>query len=150
MCKGCKKQRNPGGPTPSRSISVRGPGHPIKLRYIGGSDELLSFKGIATREEYVVGGKINLVIADSRDLSAGISWAPGLLEMTDAQGHKLFEIHVPLKEEIEAEAEAQVRKEEALEAAEALALPAEEPEKPKRRKAKPKVEPDGEGTVSGD
>ena len=141
MCRGCKKQHNPVGGTPSRSVSVRGPGHPVKLRYIGGSDELLSFEGIATRKEYVVGGRINVIEVDSRDLSAGISWAPGLLEMTDAQGHKLFEIHVPLKEEIEAEARAQ----EAREAAEALAVES----KPKRSKAKPK-EPDGEGTVSGD
>jgi len=148
MCAGCKKQHNPTGGKVSRSVSVRGPGHPVKLRYIGGSDELLSFEGIATRKEYVVGGKINLVAVDSRDLSAGISWAPGLLEMTDAQGHKLFEIHVPLKEEIEAEAKAEAMKEKAWASAEALALPPEEKSKVRRRKAK--VEPDGESTVPGD
>ena len=148
MCIGCDKQHNPVGGKVSRSVSVRGPGHPVKLRYIGDSDELLSFEGIATREEYVVGGRINVIEVDSRDLSAGISWAPGLLEMTDARGHKFFEIHVPLAEEIEAEAKAKAMKEEAWEAAEALALPQEEPVKPKRRKRK--AESDGQSTISGD
>lgn len=138
MCTECnKKGRHGSNPGSSKKISVFGPGHDVKVRYVGASKDLLDFDGPATRKIYTVGGRINLVVADSRDLSTGVSWAPGLLEMTDAQGHKLFEIHVPLKEEIEAK----VRAQEAREAAEALAV------KPKRRKAE---EPDGEGTVSGD
>jgi len=131
-------------------VSVFGPGADVKLRYLGDSKDLLGFEGPATRREYVVGGRINLVAVDSRDLSTGISWAPGLLEMADDAGAKLFEFHRPLKEEIEAEAEARAMKEEAWKNAEALALPPEEPE-PKRRKAKPKAEAsDDEGALPGD
>jgi len=133
MCKNCPKKANPG--KGSRKISVFGPGTEVKLRYLGDSEELLSFEGPATRQEYVVGGKINLVTVDSRDLATGISWAPGLLEMTDPAGAKLFEFHRPLKEEVEAEAKAKAMAEEAWKNAEALALPPEEA-KPKRRKAK--------------
>jgi len=146
MCKNCPKKANPG--RGSRKISVFGPGTEVKLRYLGDSKELLSYEGPATRQEYVVGGRINLVTADSRDLSTGISWAPGLLEMTDPAGAKLFEFHRPLKEEVEAEAEAKAMAEEAWRNAEALALPPEEP-KPKRRKAKAE-ESDGEGALPGD
>ena len=138
-CRGCgKKGRHGSNPGPGRKVSVFGPGVDVKLRYVGGSEELLHFEGPATRKEYTVGGKINLVVADSRDLSMGVSWAPGLLEMTDPAGAKLFEIHVPLKEELEAEAEARARQDEAWKAAEGLALPPEAKSKVKRRKAKPK------------
>lgn len=149
MCKNCPKKA--GTRSGSRKVSAFGPGRDVKVRYLGDSEELLSYEGAATRKEYVVGGKINLVTVDSRDLATGVSWAPGLLEMSDGKGKggKLFEIHVPLKEEVEAEAEAEARKEKAWEDAEALALPSEELVKPKRSKAKA-IESDGEGTVSGD
>lgn len=143
MCKNCP-QKVGGSHEVSKKISVFGPGTIVKLRYLGDSKKMLSFEGAATRVEYVVGGKINLVDADSRDLSTGISWAPGLLEMTDSAGAKLFEIHVPLKEEIEAEAAAKARVEEAWEAAEALALPPEVKSKAKEK------EPDGESPLPGD
>jgi len=141
MCKNCPKKANPG--KGSRKISVFGPGTEVKLRYLGDSKELLSYEGPATRQEYVVGGRINLITADSRDLSTGISWAPGLLEMTDPAGAKLFEFHRSLKEEVEAEAEAKAMAEEAWRNAEALALPPEEPAKPKR-KAKAKTSNDAD------
>lgn len=149
MCTKCPggHSRRRHGPSPTKKMSVFGPGSDVKLRYLGDSKELLDFEGPATRKIYTVGGRINLMTADSRDLSTGISWAPGLLELTDDAGAKLFEFHRPLREEIEAEAEARARKEEAWEAAEALVLPSE-PAKSKRRKAK--VESDGEGTVPGD
>jgi hypothetical protein len=133
-------------------LTARVPGEKIKLRYLGDSDELLVFTGAATRAEYKVGGRLNLVEAYQADLATGISWAPGLLELRGKSGEKLFEIHVPLAEEIKAEAEAKARAKEAWEAAEALALPPEEPEgepKAKRRKAKER-EPDAESSVPGD
>lgn len=151
MCKGCPKPANnphAGG----KRLTAHVPGEPVKLRYLGESDELLMFVGPATRAEYVVGGKKNLVEAYRADLATGISWAPGLLELTGEGGKKLFEIHVPLAEEAEAEAEARAMAEKAWADAEALALPPEEPEaepKVKRRKAK-EQEPDAESSVPGD
>ena len=80
----------------SKKVSARGTGFTVKLRYLGDSEEILSFTGAATRSEYKVGGRINLVDVDSRDLSTGVSWAPGLLELT-GPGGKLFDIHTPRK-----------------------------------------------------
>jgi hypothetical protein len=148
MCRNCTKRRNPSGTKQGgRRLAARVPGELVKLRYLGDSDELLIYEGAATRTEYTVGGKINLVEAYQADLATGISWAPGLLEITGEGGKKLFEIHVPLKEEMEAEARAKARAQEAWENAEALALPPEEPEAEPKRKKK---EPDGESPVSGD
>ena len=118
MCKNCPKRVNTRSGT--KKVSVFGPGKDVKLRYLGSSKELLSYEGAATRQEYVVGGKINLIIVDSRDLATGISWAPGLLELTDESGMKLFEFHVPLKEEVEAERKAKEVMKKAWEDAEAL------------------------------
>ena len=142
MCEDCPKKvisSHAGG----KRLSARLPGELVKLRYLGDPDELLTFVGAATRAEYTVGGKANLVEAYQADLATGVSWAPGLLELTGQGGKKLFEIHVPLKEEMEAEARAK----EARESAEALAPPPEEPEAEPKRKKK---EPDGESSLSGD
>ena len=149
MCKNCP-QKVGSSHASNKKVSVFGPGTTVKLRYLGDSKKLLSFEGAATRKEYVIGGQINLVDVDSRDLSTGISWAPGLLEVTDSAGAKLFEIHVPLKEEIEAEAEAKARAEEAREAAEALALPPEEPASAKKRRRAEEEESDAESPLPGD
>jgi hypothetical protein len=147
MCKNCPKKVG-GSAKGTKKVSVFGPGTDVKLRYLGDSKELLEYEGPATRKGYVVGGRINLVTVDSRDLATGISWAPGLLEMTDPAGAKLFEFHRPLKEEVEAERKAREMEAQAWADAEALALPPEEP-KPKRRKAKAE-EPDGESSLPGD
>lgn len=143
MCN-CTKRGNPtdtgGG---SRKVASRTPGELVKLKYLGDSNELISFEGAATRTEYTVGGRFNLIEAYSSDLATGISWAPGLLELRGKGGEKLFKIHAPLKEEIEAEAASKARVKEAWEAAEELALSSEEPEVKEE-------EPDGESTLSGD
>jgi hypothetical protein len=145
-CRGCGRRRG-SSVQGSKKMSVFGPGHEVRLRYLGDSKELLDFAGPATRKLYTVGGRLNLISADSRDLSTGISWAPGLLELTDSAGAKLFEFHRPLKKEIEAERKAREMEKKAWEAAEALALPPEEP-KPKRRKAK--VRADDTDSISTD
>lgn len=149
-CRGCgRRGRQQHGPDPIRKVSVFGPGTDVKVKYLGDSKDLLDFEGPATRKVYTVGGRINLITVDSRDLTTGVSWALGLLQLADGNGVKLFEIHVPLEEEIEAEAEVEARKQEAWEAVEALALAPEKPVKSKR-KAKAKVEPDGESPLPGD
>lgn len=148
MCKNCPRQHNLGGARrDGKRLSARVPGELVKLRYLDDPDELTAFTGAATRTEYVVGGRLNLVEAHRADLATGISWAPGLLELTGEGGKKLFEIHVPLAEEIEAEAKARARVEEAWQNAEALALPPEEAEARLKRKKK---EPDGESPLPGD
>jgi len=148
MCKNCPKPATSSHASGKR-LTARVPGELVKLRYLGDSDELITYEGAATRAEYIVGGKINLVEAYQADIATGISWAPGLLELTGEGGKKLFEIHVPLAEEIEAEAEAKARAKEAWEAAEALALPQEEAE-PKAKQRKAKEEPSGESPLPGD
>jgi len=146
MCKNCPKPASDSHAS-TRRLTARVPGEKIKLRYLGDSDELLVFTGAATRAEYTVGGRLNLVEAYQADLATGISWAPGLLELRGKGGEKLFEIHVPLAEEVEAEAKARAMAEQAWQDAEALALPPEEPEaKPKRKKK----EPDAESPLPGD
>jgi len=151
MCKNCPKPAT-NSQAGGRRLTARVPGDLIKLRYLGDSDELLVYEGAATRTGYTVGGRLNLVEAYQADLATGISWAPGLLELTGEGGKKLFEIHVPLAAEVEAEAKAKARAEEARQMAEALALPPEEAEaepKAKRRQAK-EEEPDGESPLPGD
>jgi len=146
-CRNCPKRGNPSGAA-GRRLAARSPGETVKLKYLGESPELVTFEGAATRTEYVVGGRINLVDAYGSDIATGISWAPGLLELTGEGGRKLFKIHVPLTEEIEAEAKAEALKRQAWEAAEALALPPEEPEaepKPKSDEAD-----DGQDSISTD
>lgn len=138
MACGCagRRRRNVGNVTQVKMI---------KIRYLGDLEEPTVFKGVATKTPYQFCVKMNLDDVDVRDLSIGRSTHPGLFELRDSKGQRLFKKHVPLKEELEAEARAQ----EAREAAEALAVSPGEP-KPKRRKAKPPEEPDDEGAVPGD
>ena len=117
----------------------------IKIRYLGDLEEPTEFKGVATKTPYQFCVRMNLDEVDMRDLSIGRSTHPGLFELRGPKGERLFRKHVPLKEELEAEARAQ----EAREAAEALAV-SPEGTKPKRRKAKPLKEPDGENPLPGD
>lgn len=104
----------------------------IKIRYLGDAEEPIDFVGVATKNVYTFGGKINLGEVDVRDLAIGRSTHPGLFELTNDKGQKLFEMHVPLKEEVET---ARAMKQKAWEDAEAIALP---------------EEADGESTVPGD
>lgn len=103
----------------------------VKVHYLGDFEEPFIFMGVATKTPYKFGGRINLGEVDARDLSIGRSTRPGLLELTDGKGQKLFELWTPLQEQKEAEA----RTQEAQEAAEALAVP----EGPKKSKAKRKL-----------
>jgi hypothetical protein len=64
----------------------------VKLHYLGGFEEPFIFMGVATGEPYKFGGRINLGEVDSRDLTIGQSTHPGLLELTDNKGQKLFEL----------------------------------------------------------
>jgi hypothetical protein len=83
--------------------SAVGPGVKIKVRYLGDAEEPQEFIGAATRSEYHFGGKINLGEVDSRDLATGVSYAPGLFELTGPGGEKLFTLHIPLKRKKKAE-----------------------------------------------
>lgn len=85
--------------------SAIGPGVMIKVRYLGDAEEPQLFVGAATRSEYHFGGRINLGEVDSRDLMTGVSYAPGLFELTGPGGEKLFTVHVPLKRKAKAEKE---------------------------------------------
>jgi len=67
----------------------------IKVRYLGDFDEPFVFVGVATKTPYKFGGKWNLGDVDVRDLATGISTRPGLFELTDDKGQKLFEKHTP-------------------------------------------------------
>lgn len=129
-CSGGRRRHNVGNVTQIKMI---------KIRYLGDLEEPTVFKGVATKTPYQFCVKINLGEVDVRDLSIGRSTHPGLFELRGPKGERLFRKHVPLKEELGAEARAQ----EAREAAEAFALTPEEPVK--RRKVKAKVEePDDE------
>jgi hypothetical protein len=109
MACGCSGQRRHNNVIPAAKT--------VKVRYLGDLEEPTDFVGVATKNVYVFGGKVNLGDVDVRDLTIGRSTRPGLFELTDGKGQKLFEKHTPLKEEAKAKAR------EAREAAEALAIP---------------------------
>lgn len=104
----------------------------IKIHYLGDAEEPTEFVGVATKTPYQFGGRINLGEVDARDLSIGRSTHPGLLELDDDKGQKLFEMWTPLQEQ-KAKREAEARAREVRKAAEALAV--REPAK-KARKVK--------------
>lgn len=133
-CPGRRGRRNVGNVTQVKMI---------KIRYLGDLEELTVFKGVATKTPYQFCVKMNLDDVDVRDLSIGRSTHPGLFELRDSKGQRLFKKHVPLKEELEAEA----RGKEVREAAEVFALAPEEPVKPKRREAKLKAEKSDDETL---
>ena len=117
----------------------------VKVHYLGDSEEPSIFTGVATGTPYKFGGRISLGKVDARDLTIGHSTHPGLLELTDGKGQKLFELWTPETSKQQREQERQLQEQEAK--AEALLLPPEELEaKPKRKKK----EPDAESPLPGD
>lgn len=75
----------------------------IKVHYLGDFEEPFIFPGVSTKTPYKFGGQKNLGDVDSRDLATGISTRPGLFELTDGKGQKIFELWTSQRAEEERE-----------------------------------------------
>lgn len=110
----------------------------IKVHYMGDFEEPFVFVGASTKTSYKFGGQINLSDVDSRDLATGVSTRPGLFELTDGKGQKIFELWTSQRAEEERE---RMRAEMGAE---------EPPDDTGDIEIVPSGETDGEDTLPGD
>lgn len=62
----------------------------VQIRYVEQHSGIQTFRGPKSQKRYKFGGDLRLGEVDARDLATGDSTRPGLLEMTDKGGRRLF------------------------------------------------------------